>query len=522
MRARISIGFTRSLILLEPGEALEALKAELSYTNRAMSYSLFKFKKGMRVAERRIYDKHGEIPDWYREFQRNKLAELEAKTYVKCWEPHEEGISTFTGLVDTAKAFLEKKGFTVEVADLREVPTNKKTFPKQNLRLREPQAVVLDKVQKGDWGVVKGWGLISLPTGTGKTLSAQTIIDFLGHKTLFLVPSRPILNQVVRRFAKAFGPENVAMYGDGKKDRAWITVGTYQSVARAEDGAFDDVDVLVSDEVHHVPSETFFQSRMKVRNAFYSLGLTATNSRQDGATMMIEAGCGPVLYDYPITKAIDAGYLARPTFVIYEVETTGGTFERFKTSKQKGKQVRKSMGMEIAKPYNESDLGEAYSHWMVGNDQLNEFIAAMSRDEAANGGSTLLLIDEIKHGDRLQGLLPEAGYATGGDKGNERLLDDFNAKRVPILIASSVLNEGADTIPVTLLWDLVGGVSPGQQLQRVGRALRNDEDENGVPRKTKVVVCDIDFVNCKILHKHTLVREKALAKIGQVVRVKLF
>jgi superfamily II DNA or RNA helicase len=333
----------------------------------------------------------------------------------------------------------------------------------------------------------------------GKTAVVQEFVREIGKRSIFLVPSKPILDQTVRRFQDAFGKNQVGWYsGDGKK-HSYITVATYQSVNLASPEEFDDYSVAMFDECHHVGAETFFHASMnQVRNATHKFGFSADEERSDGGTILVEAAVGPCIYDYPAWQAIDDGFLARPTFITYRVENTGGKFKHWKTT---GK-TRELVGEKDAEPYQGPDAGISYKNWILGNDQLATFVTGMAKSLAAAGSSSLILVDELEHGEKLCALLGEEfvdyGFCVGGGKNNETLLKAFNKRVLKILVATTTLSEGADTIPVDALFNLLGGMRPKQA---AGRALRN-ETVDGVALKPTSLVIDFDCVNSPALTRH--------------------
>lgn len=519
--ARITITATADAIvdLSDVPEVIaQALRGSLTYRNKSKAYELARFKKNMRLnAVRQMQQNDGVLPDGYAEWQQRRLRELTAEANPKVYEEIPGGIKTYAGLASRVAAFLEKSKVPVAMEMPAPAEAVRRSFGPSRANLRVPQIEGMNAIFAPE-RVPTGWGLVVLPTGTGKTTLASEIMRRVGHRAIFLVPSVSILEQTMKRFEKDFGKVNVRAYGGGKKELGFITVATYQSVVRAEDGTFDDVQVAILDEAHHVGAQTFLEARMKLKHAQYVVGLSATPERADGADLLVEAAVGPTVYEYPLEAAIQAGYLAQPSFIIYEVGITGGRFERFKIEGKK----RTSKGFDRAVPYNGDDLNEAYRHWVLGNDELNRFVADTANEASAAGQSVLVMVDELQHGDALAKALPGAGYCFGGNKENAKLQKAFNERKLPILVGTSTIGEGTDLVPVNLLLDIAGGASVGQVKQRVGRALRSDADENGVPRKKHAVIVDFDFVSCDVLHKQAKARERIYKTMGDVTRIRLF
>jgi superfamily II DNA or RNA helicase len=97
--------------------------------------------------------------------------------------------------------------------------------------------------------------------------------------------------------------------------------------------------------------------------------------------------------------------------------------------------------------------------------------------------------------------------ALGGDKDNDEKRELFNRRRCPILLATTTFGEGADTIAVDALFELNLGASRSKTKQNDGRAMRNDPDEDGVPRKPTAMIFDLYFPGNKTLDRHSGIRE---------------
>ena len=377
--------------------------------------------------------------------------------------------------------------------DIRTDRLNVKKLVGYTPTLRKPQAIALERVKENDCGLVR------MATGVGKTALGQEIIRYHGVPALFLVPSKPILEQTVERFKEAFGRRNVGKFGDGKKTHGHITVATYQSVYRAKPEEFDRYQLALFDEVHHIAAETFFEVGLrKLRKIRFRYGLTADEERADGGTLLVHAATGPVIYSYSAAEAIRDGYLAKPTFQIYDIYSTHGTFIDWKMEGKK----RVAKGIIQAEEFRIDDHFLAYKHWVLGNDRLTATIAQMITALNDSGKSVLVLVNEKEHGEKFMDLLPEdqCKFVYGGGKENKKWQDSFNERgTVKTLIGTSTIGEGADTVPVDYLFNLMGGRFPKQAN---GRALRNETDKNGIPQKPTCVIVDFDFPLNPALHRH--------------------
>jgi len=508
-------------------EQLALIHEYYSFKDRSAENQLARWKKGLFWKEKALYAQHGALPESYLTWKKAEETKLKDNVKVHCCqylsENAKENLLLPTGLVPSLTEYCSEKGLPLKVTDKREFDVGRRLLSGEKPpSLRKPQQEALDIITGGRADVTKGLGLIRLATGVGKTALAQEIIRKFGLKSVFLVPSLPILKQTVKRFEEAYGKKNVRAYGGGKKDMGYITVATYQSVYKADPADFDDIALVVADECHHVSADTFYDvMTVKLKNAVHRYGLTAFEERADNSTLLIESAVGPVIYQYDAPQAIEDGFLARPTFMIYDVFDTRGTWTKYKTKDGK----RTPMREEVSNRYDGDDDLIAYRNWVLGNDKLNEFVAGMTHGFVGDGQSVLILVDEIDHGDRLVEMIKghglDVGYAIGGGKDNERLQKEFNARKLKVLVGTSTLGEGADTIPVDVLINLQGGASKSKTLQANGRALRNEVDENGIAQKLTCLIIDFNFPTCKILARHSMLREKVHKTMGNVHHSKL-
>lgn len=501
-------------------DTLKKIHSKFSFRDKAAANELERLKKNLRWKERSLISSHGDLPEDYLEWKKNKFEELRQAVHVHCCQfIDEETLEVPTGLIPSVIRELSEMGVSYDVEDLRDSERPRRLLTGQKPdQLRRPQAEALDLLLSDRGVAERGIGLIRLATGVGKTALAQELIRKFGHKSIFLVPSLPILKQTVRRFEAAFGAKNVKAYGGGKKTVGYITVATYQSVYKGDPKDFEEIDLVVADEAHHTSADTFYDVlQNKLKNAVHRYGLTAYEERADGSTMLIESAVGPVVYKYDAPEAIRDGYLAKPTFIIYDVFKTQGSWTKYKIKDGK----REAVGTQKSIPYNGDDNLQAYRNWVLGNDLLNAHVAGLATALSADNKSVLILVDEKEHGDRLMSLIPGAGYCIGGGKDNERLLKEFNSRKLKVLIGTSTLGEGADTVPVDVLINLQGGASKSQTLQANGRALRNETDENGVARKPTCVIVDFNFPLCDMLSRHAGIREQIHRTMGEVHREKV-
>jgi superfamily II DNA or RNA helicase len=498
------------LIFEGPPDLQNTIMNRYSFRDSAAEYALNRaIRRGIWLLSTGFWARNGKFKT-KEEFLTHHNATEEkwrSKLDVFCCEKQGANLRVPIGLYQNLAGYLGAQGQPFEIQDRRNFNLPRRTLTGFCHPMRRPQVDALRAL------LPQPIGMLRMATGVGKTLVGQEIIRHLGHPSIFLVPSRPILFQTAARFRAAFGSRHVGVYGGGKKKLAHVTVATYQSVYAADPGDFDDYDVVIADECHHVPADTYYEVvENKLRNAVYRYGLTADEERSDGGTVLVEAATGPILFSYDAPQAIREGFLAQPTFVIYEIRRTEGWYIKWKTD-DNGDRI--AIGTEQSEATDEDDSHLAYKNWILGNDLLNREISNIANAFAQSGSSVLILIDEREHGDKLMAYLKQYGaeLVTGDTDGNEDVQARFNRRELKLVVATSTWGEGSDTPPVDVLINLMGGT---KTKQANGRALRNDPGEDGVPRKPTCLIIDFDVPVSPPLNRHSVMRCEVHQECGPV------
>lgn len=148
--------------------------------------------------------------------------------------------------------------------------------------------------QTGDGGV------LSLPCGYGKTFCATKIVaDYLGLAALIIVPTECLMDQwtdAIRSFVPGARIGQIQREHVDVEDKDFV-VAMIHSIALKDYGVstFDRFGIVIYDECHHVGSEQFSKSMMKIRTRFI-LGLSATPNRRDGLSHVFHKFMGPLFH----------------------------------------------------------------------------------------------------------------------------------------------------------------------------------------------------------------------------------
>ena len=136
-------------------------------------------------------------------------------------------------------------------------------------------------------------------TVTHNTVMALKIIELLKKKTLVIVHKGFLLNQWEERIEQflpgaRIGKIQGQIIDIENKD---IVIAMLQSLSMKEypENMFDSFGLTIVDEVHHISSEVFSRSLLKIITK-YTLGLSATMQRKDGLSKVFKMFLGEILY----------------------------------------------------------------------------------------------------------------------------------------------------------------------------------------------------------------------------------
>jgi len=294
----------------------------------------------------------------------------------------------------------------------------------------------------------KGSGVIALPTGAGKTIVGLKLIHALDCPTLVCVHTKELLYQWAEKVKEILG-FNPGVVGDGHKDFKPITVAMVQTLSRM-DVITDSYNMLLVDECHHVPADTFYRVAMKC-GASYRYGLSATPKREDGADLKIFAGVGEICANITAEQLIDQGYLAKPRFIFYDVPA-----------------------MQLPR----GNWQRAYKEGIVVNETRNRLIAGIVNDLVLEDDLQVYVhVERINHGQILSSMI-DCPFISGKDSTDrrQRVLKDFETGRLRALV-STLLGEGVDIPAIDAIVLAHGLKTSVGTIQKIGRALRIRPDK---------------------------------------------
>jgi len=394
-----------------------------------------------------------------------------------------------TGLIQKVVDFLKLNGQEFELIDLRAPQEDEKSFYfnrlKKSLPLRPYQEEAMAALAKHPRGVIEA------ATGTGKSLLIEELIHRKGLRTLLITPSSNILNIFEEKLIAMFGRRYVGLITGNKKnlDKP-ITISTYQSLPKIPKEWFGNLQMIITDEAHHSAANTLYDLNINCfKNVYYRYGFSATFFRNDSSQLSLQGVLSDVIYEYKYKQAIKDGYLCPVRFVVFD-NNNENYDENWRT------EIRNGLTL---------------------NDEFNEKIGALARGFDKRSIPTLIFVNEIEHGNRIQALIPGSRFISGKElrADNKRDLADFNNRKFNILIGTSVIGEGVDTVPAQVGILASGFKAESEVVQKIGRLLRMS------PGKTHSTFIDFMNIGCKYLSRHCKKRIQIYKSYGDDITHKL-
>ena len=231
-------------------------------------------------------------PEFYKA-QAMRLSTWDKPRVISCGEDLPQYVALPRGCLQEVHQLLEGHGICVTTRDERFSGKAINVVFKGQLHDEQIKAVA-QTLQHEE-------GVLSAPTGFGKTVVASKVIAERKVNTLVLVHRQQLLDQWRERLAVFLDlpVKSIGQIGAGKIARTGvIDVALIQSLQRkgeVKDFVAEYGQVIV-DECHHLSAFTF-EKVMKQVKARFIVGLTATPTRKDGHHPIIFMQCGPTRFN---------------------------------------------------------------------------------------------------------------------------------------------------------------------------------------------------------------------------------
>jgi len=413
------------------------------------------------------------------------LVRSDAKVPYSSWDDRVRAFRAQALYYREIAEFVRKSELSAVKDSVQDLPPHPDLMRCKSVKMRGYQKKALDA-----WDKAGRRGVIVLPTGAGKTVIAIKAIELVNEPTIVVVPTLDLLEQWRKKVQEELGIE-VGVYGGGENTVRAVTVCTYDSAYIRAGELGNRFSLLVFDETHHLPGESFRQIA-EMFTAPYRMGLTATYEREDMLHQELPRLIGGVVYrlkpedlagrylsDFQLEKVnvdltpeekkeydreygVFTGYLEENRIWL----NTPVAFQRFIMRSSRDPEARKALlarNRALAIAFNsEAKL-----------DRLEEILRS-------NPDERILVFTQ--HNDLVyrisrRFLLPFVTHTTGKEERFE-VLKGFREGTYRAIVTSKVLDEGID-VPEASIGVIVSGTGSSREfIQRLGRLLRKSEGKS--------------------------------------------
>jgi superfamily II DNA or RNA helicase len=341
------------------------------------------------------------------------------------------------------------------------------------------------------WELAHRRGVVALPTGSGKTRLALAAMCRTGVSALCLVPTRVLLDQWLRELRAVYqGP--VGCYGDGVRQRAPLTVATFESAYRHMHQLGDRFDLVIVDEVHHF-GNGLRDETLEMTVADARLGLTATPSRDARVSARLAELVGPTVFELAVAD-LAGGFLASFDAITMYLDLT--PVER---------SAYASLAAVFTVAYTDFRRGAPEASWadftshagrtpegrraLAAWHQMRRVLAYTDAKRHALGS---LLGRQRESRVLIFTADNDTAYAIArehlvmpltcdiGRRERDEVLERFRGGELRTLVSARVLNEGLDVPDADVAVIVGGALGEREHVQRVGRLLRPREGKRAV------------------------------------------
>lgn len=335
-------------------------------------------------------------------------------------------------------------------------------------------------------------GVVSLPTGAGKTILAVMCMAAVGRPTLICVPTIDLMHQWHKVMEKFFDTK-IGLLGGGSHEMEAITIATYDSAAMHADRLGPKFGLAIFDECHHLPAIGYSQIAQSLIAPF-RLGLSATVERADGREEVLFDLVGDIVFEGRFSE-LEEKTLAPYRVVQIEVDMTPAELQQYNEARAIYKNFLKHSRINFSDGNGWSQFIALSARSTQGRNAMKAYREQKRLAQAASGKLTeLWKVLGLHRGERVIVFTDEnsLAYQIGKDffvpvlthhtkpAERTRILDAFKRGEITVIATSKVLNEGVDVPEASIGVVLSGSGTVREHVQRLGRILRHKEGKSAV------------------------------------------
>lgn len=415
-----------------------------------------------------------------------------------------------TGLISRVSKLLELNNLEYEIIDIRKNIVNNNNAKDIKINLN-PHQFQLDAANST---LNKSHGIISSPTGTGKTIIMALITKLHAYRTLIVVNSRVLLDQTHEFFDK-ITPGGAGIVGSGSFELKDITIATIQSlssilgIGKKQNPTsnsyllkewFEEVGLVIHDEVHEADNASVNGLYSQLKCPVF-IGTTATPyswafSTEKTKNLEMEQHFGTKLYDSrDIVDFIKLG-LTVPLYINRFATPIATQYINY-SSKESLRE-------------NPTEYAEVITNQIINNDERIHLLTQKVKELVTSGMSCYVFYNRIEYGKKLCAAMSNLDpvMIQGSTPRNKRnnIFKALNSKEL-LLVVSDI---GSYGLNIRSLDSIILSYPVKDFRQLKGRVCRS------YPNKNFGMVLDpIDHV--PFLDYHAKMRKSQAVKDGDMV-----
>jgi len=321
-----------------------------------------------------------------------------------------------------------------------------------------------------------GRQLLLSPTASGKSFIIYLLARYYNKKTLILVPTTSLVEQMTKDFEDYGYKDRVCkIYSKQEVFDADITVSTWQSFSKAPKETMQSFEMVVGDEAHLFKANVLKGILEKMNKTAIRIGTTGTLDETEVHRLQLEGLFGPVKKVIRTSELIEEGTIAEIQIDCVILRHT----------KQKKMTYQEEMD------------------YLVSNEKRNQFITNLV---SSLKGNTLVLFQYVeKHGEVLykflDGRVDDLHYVFGGtdtvDREAVRSIVEKSDGSV-ILASYGTFSTGVNIKKIDNIVFASPSKSRIRNLQSIGRGLRKTEGKDKM--RLFDIADDLQYENFTLSH----------------------
>lgn len=324
---------------------------------------------------------------------------------------------------------------------------NRPIFNNQNWsfkgKLKEEQQKVADRLYQNNKLYS---GLVKAPCGWGKSFLGAYLIAKNSKPTIIVVHTKLLAEQWYNAIQDLIPEVKPGFIGDGRFELSDITIAIYKSLLNQLDKVKNLYEVVIVDEAHLCPAETFSKAVNGI-NSRVKIALSATPVRKDGLHVVLPDYFGPNK-----VTAIDKSKLI-PSVQIVKTDFT----------------------FRVRNPMRDWTIA---INMLSENDNYIDLICSIAKEKIAQGRCILIVGERIELLKRINKKLENSKLLIGATKKEERdsILKEAG-RSVSAILSTKIFDEGISCHRLDTIMFTCPQNNYAKLEQRIGRILRTHKDK---------------------------------------------